>query len=169
MRILPVIVNDDSVDIANYNIKSKNLAKALKGCNTVVVFAATLGIVADKMIAAKSVTDMARTVVLDGVCTAAIESYCNEACAQIALKLKEQNLFLRPRFSPGYGDFDISYQKCMFELLNCRRIGLCLTDAFMLVPTKSVTAVIGISEKDDCAKNTCETCNKKDCNFKRGE
>ena len=71
--------------------------------------------------------------------------------------------------SLGYGDFDICYQEPIVRMLNCAKtIGLTLTDSFMMTPTKSVTAVIGIStQKDRCPISGCEVCTKKDCEYRR--
>ena len=48
------------------------------------------------------------------------------------------------RFSPGYGDWDLSGQKLFFELLPLEELGIRLTDSLLMVPEKSVTAVAGI-------------------------
>ena len=116
-----------------------------------------------------SLTDMARAVVLQSCAAAMLEEYCDECQKKIAAELEEEHLYLRPRFSPGYGDFDICYQEPIVRMLNCAKtIGLTLTDSFMMTPTKSVTAVIGIStQKDRCPISGCEVCTKKDCEYRR--
>ena len=110
-----------------------------------------------------SLTDMARAVILQSCAAAMLEEYCDERQKKIAAELEEEHLYLRPRFSPGYGDFDICYQEPVVRMLNCAKtIGLTLTDSFMMTPTKSVTAVIGIStQKDRCPISGCEVCTKK--------
>ena len=56
----------------------------------------------------------------------------------------------------------------MLDATKC--IGLTMTDGYMLTPTKSVTAVIGISNtNEDCHKNGCEECLKVDCDYRRSE
>ena len=76
---------------------------------------------------------------------------------------------LRPRFSPGYGDFDIRYQKSIMRMLDCaKNIGLTMTDSYMMTPTKSVTAVIGASPvKERCPIAGCEACARTDCAYRR--
>ena len=55
---------------------------------------------------------------------------------------------LRPRYSPGYGDLPLAFQQDLFRALDCeRRLGLTLTDSLLMVPSKSVTAIIGMKEK----------------------
>lgn len=50
----------------------------------------------------------------------------------------------RRRFSPGYGDLDLSHQKIIYDILDLKRLGISLTDKFMLEPEKSVIAIAGI-------------------------
>ena len=73
-----------------------------------------------------------------------------------------------PRVSPGYGDWDLSVQGTLLDLLSAhKRIGLTLTGGGMLVPEKSITAVVGLSdrEEDSCGQK-CIRCRKTDCPFR---
>lgn len=160
---------ENEVQICNLHIKSKNLYKNLKGCSQVAVFGATLGTAVDRQIRTYEITDMARAVVMQACAAATLEEYCDEMQEQIAQQLAEENLYLRPRFSPGYGDFSIQHQREILDMLDApKRIGLTMTDAYMLAPTKSVTAVIGISKtKEPCHQKGCEECTKVDCLYRR--
>ena len=76
---------------------------------------------------------------------AVLASKIEEVCDSLEDTLKEQGLVLRRRYSPGYFDLDISEQKKIFALLDItKRIGLTLSDTCQMIPTKSVTAIIGI-------------------------
>ena len=58
-------------------------------------------------------------------------------------------IYTKNRFSPGYGDFDIVYQKDIFAILDCpKRIGLTLNSSLMMSPSKSVTAIIGFKREE---------------------
>jgi len=98
-----------------------------------------------------------------------LEEYCDACQREIAKQQEKEGWYLRPRFSPGYGDFDIQYQKPLMQMLDCAKtIGLTMTDSFMMTPTKSVTAVIGMSRiKERCPIQGCEICEKKDCEYRR--
>lgn len=160
--------NEKELTIENIKIQSKNLSKNLKGCKNVVVFGATLGTRVDLLMKKYSVSHMTKAVVLQACATAVLEEYCDKIQKQIALGL-DTGLYLRPRFSPGYGDFSILHQKDMLQMLEApKKIGLTLTEGYMLTPTKSVTAVMGISkEAKDCSIKGCEACAKKDCIYRR--
>lgn len=152
-------------------IESKNLAKNIAECKQVILFAATLGIQADMLIQKYSRFDMSKAVVMQAAAAAVVEEYCDQCQKQIEHELEKQNLFLRPRFSPGYGDFDLKHQKDFIALLNCpRKIGLTLTDSLLLAPSKSVTAVMGVSKTNrHCNIKGCENCTKINCAFRRGD
>ncbi len=167
-KIFDMNIDDNKVIVNNnFVVDSKNLAKNLKECDKVIIFAATLGIEMDILIKKYSSIDMSYAVILQAVAAACIEDFIDEKVKDIANNL--DNKYLRPRFSAGYGDFDISYQKDIINILNASKsIGLSVTDSFMLVPTKSVTAFIGISDIDNnCNVKGCELCSKKDCKFRR--
>lgn len=141
-------VDSLTVTFDGFTIKSENLARRLAGCGRAALLAATLGAEADTLIRRFSVQDMEKAVIAQAVCTVMIDSYCDKVEDEIAKKRELAGLCGTKRFSPGYGDFDIACQKDIVKLLYCdRSIGLTLTSGFMLVPSKSVTAVIGYFEE----------------------
>jgi len=158
------------VVIGGITINSKNLAKHLTDCRRAVLLAATLGPQADTLIRRYSVQDMEKAVVAQAVCAAMIEAYCDEITGKIENEFTQNKELcgLHPvtRFSPGYGDFDIAHQKDILNLLNCRRIGLTLTDGNMLIPSKSITAVIGFSQEKKQTAGKCESCAAVSCEFR---
>jgi cobalamin-dependent methionine synthase I len=109
---------------------------------------------------------MEKALVAQAVSSAMIETYCDETEKEIAQINEIKDLNPVSRFSPGYGDFDISFQKDFLKILNGSRIGLSLTDAFMLTPVKSVTAVIGFSEEKKEMAGKCVLCADKGCSFR---
>lgn len=141
-RVFDCTVGDDTVTIDGVSFYSKRLAENMRGCERAVVFGATLGIAVDKKIKAASATDVALAMALQAAAADKIE----EVCDSLEETIKEQyNVTLRQRYSPGYFDLDITEQKKFFSLLQLeKRIGLTLTDTYEMVPTKSVTAFIGM-------------------------
>ena len=160
---------DTKVVAGNLEIESRNLAKNLLGCDSVVLFGATLGPSVDRLLARYAVTDMAKAVVMQACAAAFLEEYCDACQEEIERETEKSGRHLRPRFSPGYGDFDIRYQVPIVRILDCpKTIGLTLTDSCMMTPTKSVTAVIGVSATEErCHIKGCEICEKKDCIYRR--
>lgn len=159
---------EDELTIENVRIQSRNLSKNLKNCKEVVLLGTTLGIGVDLLMKKYAVLDMSKAVVIQACAAAVLEEYCDKIQKQIAMGL-DTGLYLRPRFSPGYGDFSILHQKELLQMLDApKKIGLTLTDGYMLTPTKSVTAVMGISEEaKECSIKGCEACTKEDCAYRR--
>jgi hypothetical protein len=154
-----------------FKVISADLARHLAGCSEAVLFSATLGAEADFLMRKATASDMSRAVVMQACAAAFIEAYCDEQEQAIAARAAQRGLFLRPRYSPGYGDFPIESQRDILALLDSSKlIGIGLTDGFMLVPTKSVTAVMGLSPgKQDCRERGCRSCLSADCPFRRSE
>ena len=100
-----------------------------------------------------------------------LEEYLDGEQEKIGRELEREGKYLRPRFSPGYGDFSICHQGQLLAMLEApKRIGLSMTDSSMLTPVKSVTAVIGVSAvKEPCHRKGCEACGKTDCIYRRNE
>ena len=161
--------SDGMIRIGNTEIKSSSLSRNLKGCVKVVLFGATLGAGVDQLIRRTSLTDMSRAVIQQACAAAVLEEYCDKKQLETGGELEKEGLYLRPRFSPGYGDFDIHYQKPLMQMLDCAKtIGLTMTDSYMMTPSKSVTAVIGASPvKERCPVAGCEACDKTDCEYRR--
>lgn len=160
-----IFISDHVTEIV---IKSNDLSKNLRDCPQVILMAATLGNGPDQLARRYGVTNMAKAAVVQSAAAEFIESYCNMLQEQIKEEQKKYGKFLRPRFSPGYGDLSISYQKQIFEVLSVeKRIGVTLQETLLMLPTKSVTAFIGItSDKENCSINKCRECAKKDCEFR---
>ena len=89
----------------------------------------------------------------------------------MTLEQRKLGLHTRARFSPGYGDLKLSSQKDIFRVLDCsRKIGLSLNDSLLMSPSKSVTAIIGVSNiEKNCNIKGCSSCEKRDCSFRRND
>lgn len=159
----------ETVWFGSLTVKSKSLGKNLRGCDKIVLFGATLGIGVDQLLSRTSKTDMAKTVVLQACAAALLEEYCDECQERIRQEMESEGRYLRPRFSPGYGDFPIECQRDMVRMLDCAKsIGLTLTESCMMAPSKSVTAVIGAGRAAvRCHRHGCESCEKLDCIYRR--
>ena len=160
---------DGTIVIGTMRIRSAGLQRNLKGCTRVALFGATLGEGVDRMIRRAALTDMAEAVVLQACAAAFLEEYCDREQEKIGAQMEREGLYLRPRFSPGYGDLDLRYQEPLMRMLDCAKtIGLTMTDSFMMTPTKSVTAFIGASPvRERCPAAGCGACRKTDCEYRR--
>lgn len=163
------VSNDDTVLLGPLTIKSKNLAKNLAGCERAVIFAATIGSSADTLIKRYSIMNLAKASVVQAAGAALIETFCDELEDSIRTDANHRSLYLRPRFSPGYGDLTLEYQRDFFNILECnKRIGISLTDTCLMYPSKSVTAIIGLSKNPNkgCNDDKCLSCTKTTCEYR---
>lgn len=169
MCTFPVTPEQGAVTINGIKINSRDLSGHLKGCREAVLFAATLGAQVDVLMRRASITDMSKAVILQACAAAMVEAYCDERCDKLAQEVAGRGLYLRPRYSPGYGDFDIRHQTDLLRMLDCeKKIGLTVTDSFMLAPSKSVTAVIGLTEEQkSCHIGKCMECKATNCPFRK--
>lgn len=124
-----------------YKVDSDNLKGMLEGYDKAVVFAATVGLGIDKLTRRYSLTAPEKAVFMQAVGAEAVEALCDKFCGELAEWYDE----ITPRFSPGYGDLALDFQKSVDEMLSMsRNVGITLLDNLMMVPTKSVTAIVGV-------------------------
>lgn len=154
----------------NFKIVGDSIVKHLNGCEKVVCMAVTVGEKIEQEVTKKFQDgEYVSSVLMDAAATAAVEQAADSMEKTIALKTSKESYKMRWRYSPGYGDWDLNQQKKFFEIIGAEEIGMSLSAAMMLIPRKSVTAIIGlekiISGENVSAhkKNSCRTCQKKDC------
>ena len=146
-RVFDCEVKEKSVIISSLEFKSERLAENLKGCKKVIAFGATLGLEVDRKIKLASLTDTAKAAAYHAAGAALIEEVCDNLEEEIK---KDLGVTLRQRYSPGYYDLELFEQIKFFSLLELtKRIGITLTDSLLMVPSKSVTAFIGIEDGND--------------------
>jgi hypothetical protein len=132
------------VTFSDVKIESKDLARNLRACRQVVLFATTLGPQCDQLIRRAQVKDQVKAAVFQATGAMYIEKCVDLLNEKIKQDAEAQGKTTRPRFSPGYGDVSLDVQKSFFRLLPCQRIGLTLMDTLIMSPEKSVTAFVGV-------------------------
>ena len=112
---------------------------------------------------------MGGAVILDACGSAWVESGCDAAEREIAARFPGQ--YLTDRFSPGYGDLPLALQSAVLAALDAqRRLGIQLSGSFLMPPSKSVTAVIGVSDTPQPARvRGCGYCAMREkCDYRKG-
>ncbi len=127
-------------------IISEKLVQMMDGSQTVMVMGATLeGDVAGRVNHELKDGDMVFAVVLDAYASECVDdalSYMMQTHARDDFRSGKK--VTKHRFSAGYGDLDIKFQKIFYDILKFNEIGVSINDSFMLVPEKSVIAVAGV-------------------------
>ncbi len=146
-EVFDISVTDDGVMLSGgVLLKGKDIISHLDGCERAVVMCVTAGQKADTLIRTLEISDMAAAAMTDCLASAAAEQICEKAEREIFSVVKTK--YRTTRFSPGYGDLPLAVQPQLLKLCDAeRKIGLHVTDTLLLTPRKSVTAIIGISDK----------------------
>ena len=170
-KYFDIIRSEDVISLQGTDVllTGNSIKEHLEDCTGCFLLCATLSSSADRLIRKLAVEDMSASYVTDCLASAAIEDVCDAAEAEMREKLPDR--FFTWRFSPGYGDLPLELQPELVSVMNAgKRIGLSVSDSLMMIPTKSVTAVIGVSEKKiERSRQGCRSCNMYDtCNFRKG-
>ena len=128
-------------------LRGGDVMRHLEGCPQAVLLAVTLGPGVDAQIRRAGVGDIAAGVASDALGSALAEQAAEAAEAELRQWAAREGKYLTGRFSPGYGDWDITVQPLVAAALDTvRRAGLCVTDTNLMTPRKSVTAILGLSD-----------------------
>jgi len=154
----------------NVMLEGTDISAHLAGCNSAVLMAATLGQAFDREMRVLESSDMVKALIFDSCASSLIESVCDFAQSEAKKIAKESGLFITDRYSPGYGDLPLEIQPAFLRILDTqRKIGLYCTDTCLMMPAKSVTAIIGLkSTKHELRRRSCENCKlKESCEFRK--
>ena len=158
-----------------------DIRRHLAGCGRAAIFCATLSLEADRLIQRLELEDMTQGLAADCCATAAVEALCDRA--QETILRAYPGCGFPFRFSPGYGDLPLELQGPLLSALEAgKRIGVHCNESHLLIPRKSVTAILGIGDRpaegggvselpSPCGgRNGCEACGMKDrCPYRRKE
>lgn len=138
--------------------------------------AATLGFAPEQLIRrAEALGQQSRALIYDAAASAMIETYCDALNDALRKEAVTEGHVLRPRFSPGYGDLSLSLQTEFMRVLQLKRqLGITMTESLLMLPSKSVTAVIGIAEAGNAGRREegqlrCADCSQEHCIYSYSE
>ena len=156
------------LDGTNIRLPGTLAAKMLSECESAVLLVCTLGAGFDRMMREWEARDMARAAVMDACGSAWTETVCDEAEKEIRSRFPDR--FCTDRFSPGYGDLPLNLQADFLKETDAgRKLGITVNESFLLLPCKSVTAVIGLSSRPQRARiRGCAYCGlTENCEYRK--
>lgn len=131
------------IKVKDLPFESADLKRFLGNADECYLFAATLGHEVDLLIRRYSITSPADLLILQASAATMIEAYIDKCELELKVRVGE----LCTRFSPGYGDLPLSVQPKFLEMVDAgKQLGISLTDAYLMIPSKSVTAIIGVKK-----------------------
>ena len=168
-RKLPIIQLKDCCAIysTGYPVKSRKLLHVLSYCDEVILFAATLGRPLDSVMKQDKLR-MHEKLVLDQVASKVMEAVMEIGQKQIG-EICNPGEGMTARYSPGHCDWPIEQQDIIFSLLPMELLGIHLSPSYLMTPRKSVTALIGIGDKEEVNQhgNACLQCDDTTCEYRR--
>ncbi len=164
---------DEGVEIEGTNLilYGKDIKNLLKECKKCALMAVTLGNEIERKTQLYERTNLTKALILDACANTVVEEICDKVEGKIREEAEKENMSITYRYSPGYGDLPIETQRSFLRTVNAEKIiGLTVSASNILLPRKSVTAIIGISDKKiEKKKRDCSICNNREnCSFRRG-
>jgi hypothetical protein len=172
-RDFDILKDYNVVNLKNTNISLTgiDIYEHLKYSNRCFLMAATIGSEIDYIIRYYEKADLTKAVIIDACATAAIEALCDEVEERVKEEALKEGFGITYRYSPGYGDLPIELQPSILNLLETqKKIGLTVSDSLILLPRKSVSAVIGIQGLEVNREYPgCKSCSSfKYCEYRKG-
>lgn len=160
-----------SVGDTSLHLEGQEIKKLLQDCNQCILLAVTLGQGVDAMLRRLQVRELSRAVMVDFCASSMVEHLCNQLEDTLREEWEKRGLYLTDRFSPGYGDLPLEVQKTFCEVLDTsKKIGLHVTSSGLMVPSKSITAIIGIADRKQKMRiKGCQFCQLfEECEYRKG-
>lgn len=145
----PVTKEKDAIVFGDFSTTSAVLQQNMKTSEYALLFAMTLGPAVDRLISRLLITSKADAFITDACCAEYLESYANAYCARVREEAAKQGFIGHPRFSPGFADFGLEFQWPLIRSLQAdKRMHIALTQGNMLIPTKTITALMGSDRRN---------------------
>ncbi len=173
LRPFPVMVTGEKLCFGELPpLESRDLCNLMRGAGEGYGLVATLGTALDLRVRREMVMNPALGAALSACGSAYVDEYIDEL-----LEAENELCLLRgrrlsPRFSPGYGDAPLDWQRSLLAVLEARRIGVSLTEGCLMLPEKSVSAVMAVRPVDsrrNAPKSGCAACDLSECAYRREE
>lgn len=148
-RVFPVAAADAGVAVGDTDLvlPGDSIARHLRGCDRAALLAVTLGPASEMVLRREAAVSATGGMLVDACASSLVEQAAgvlNEAVDAAAVRCGREATW---RFSPGYGDLPLTVQAPFLEALDAgRMLGITLTAANMLVPSKSITAIVGFRD-----------------------
>ena len=161
--------NQILIDQTDILFPGNNIKQLLKDSHDCIFLVVTLGQSVDQLLRKMQIQDLSKAIIYDACASSMIDRYCEQIHQEIGQNFE----FLTDRFSPGYGDLPLSFQKNLCHLVEAKKYtGVHLSSNDIMIPRKSISGIIGIATKPQQMKiRGCQYCQlSKVCQIKkRGE
>ncbi len=161
---------DGALCAAEFKPEGEAVGLLLDGCQGAVLLAVTLGAQSERQLLRMQAMDTAMATILDAVFSSAIEAAADRISEIVSARAAERGRKTTGRFSPGYGDMPMRQTGEILAALDAeRKIGLTVSAKGLMMPRKSVCAIIGEGKGiTKNSRNGCAFCaHRESCKGKR--
>jgi hypothetical protein len=103
---------------------------------------------------------------LDAIGSAAADAAADSLNLALCTVADNEGWYAAPRVSPGYGEWDVAFQRKLLALLPAAELGISLTSGQMMVPRKSVSFAVSFTDHLPSGHRpgaACERCGLERC------
>ena len=157
---------DGAVALGTGRFSGKILARVLEGSDLAAVYAVTLGPDLDGEASRLSAAgDVLSSVLMDSAGSLILGRAAVAFVGKIYdAEASPRGYSVTPPFGPGQCRWDLAEQRVLFDLIVPSRIGITLTDTYLMIPKKSVSGILGVGKPGAIfTKTPCQICSRKDC------
>lgn len=156
-RVFDLVRRGSEFEVAGTTLvlRGASMNSHLDGACGVALLAGTLGVQSEATLRLLGSTDPLGQLIYDAACTDLVEWGADRTQEEIVEYARAHALAHGMRYSPGYGDLSLDIQPVILDILQTpKRLGLTVTPQHLLVPTKSITALIGLYPFADIAEDS---------------
>lgn len=142
-------VTPEGVQLAGASLvlPGSHIARHVGTAPAVLLLAVTLGFACERLLRQTACVNAVQGLMADACASSMVENAAEVFSETLACEVATQGFTCGKRFSPGYGDFPLSVQPAFLEALGATKtLGIQVTPGDLMVPTKSITAVIPLFE-----------------------
>lgn len=128
-------------------LPGSHIARHVGTAQAVLLLAVTLGFECERLLRQTACVHAVQGLMADACASSMVENAAEVFSNTLAYEVASQGFTCGKRFSPGYGDFPLSVQPAFLEALGATKtLGIQVTSGDLMVPTKSITAIIPLFE-----------------------
>lgn len=143
-------------------LQGRDIYRHLKDASRCAVLCCTLGMQTERRMRELAARDPLDATLYDAACSALVEGAVDMLDESVQQRAASHGFKTNWRFSCGYGDCPLEAQPSLLAALNAGRLcGVSATPGCLLLPSKSVTAMIGLFEgevRDANSRPNCSIC-----------
>jgi hypothetical protein len=155
------LVSNSSISEKSY-LSGQLIAQHLARAQKIIVMLCTIGSELDDYVSSLFKIDPMSGLALDGVGSAAVENLAIQACNYFEAQASADGLKTTMPLNPGMVGWPLDEgQPQVFSLLDSDQIQISLTESCMMIPSKSISLVLGVGDNVSAIGSSCDYCSLK--------